>query len=490
MTTPNLPISQWSVLTVPSPNTSALLLNPGDTVTAPAGPGGSNQRIPLSALLGPVVWPSGDVTGVKDTANIIAAISSVPANGGVVTLIPTNQWYINSGQITVTRAGTYINAAGCLINALGSGDAFRMYDSVFNTPVNRGMGILGFPVIDGTATSGDSSALHIGDCIQGCAFIQAQNFSAGTQSKGLHLDNTAHWTEQFYGRVYTRNCTSHVVFDVNGGFPSYARTELSVYVDALANQDCMTVQNGAFIYDSAIGLRGNTAGSANPVTNAVLRITGQGAGGNAGTAFSVITTSRLDIGVEQTIPAAHTPQTIVFGSIPVNAILGCYGVIDFAGGGGAFSPTNFVHTNASTFIFSGPVTGDANLSGNAKGIYSFGVSGALQYSMCNLNPAGVWSPGSGDFFKLVLSQNITVTLTGQLIGGPQRKTIILSQPSGAGTFTVTWPHTATPTLAAPTVVWAGGTPPVMSTGAGATDMYELSTTDGLTWYGRATQGMS
>ena len=490
MTTPNLPTSQWPVMSLPSPNVRALLLNPNDTVTPPAGPGGSNWSATLSTLLGIKVWPSGDVTGVKDTNNIISAISSVPANGGKITLVSTGPWYVNCGQITVNRGGVYIDAAGCLINALGAGDAFRMYDSVFNTPVNRGGGILGFPVIDGAGTTGDSCALHIGDYIQGCAFIQAQNFTSGSNSIGVHLDNTAHWTEQFYGRIYTRNCTRHVVFDVNGGFPSYARTELSVYVDALANQDCMVVQNGAFIYDSAIGLRGNTVGSANPVTNAVLRITGQGAGGNAGTAFSIISTSRLDIGVEQTIPAAHTPQTIVFGSIPANAILGCYGVIDFAGGGGSFSNTNFVHTNASTFIFSGPVTGDSNLSGNAKGIYSFEVSGALQYSMCNLNPAGVWSPGSGDFFKLTLSQNVTVSLTGQLIAGPQRKTIILSQPSAGGPFTVTWPHTGAPTLAAPTVVWAGGTPPVMSPGANATDMYELSTTDGLTWYGRATQGMS
>jgi len=76
--------------------------------------------------------------------------------------------------------------------------------------------------------------------------------------------------------------------------------------------------------------------------------------------------------------------------------------------------------------------------------------------------------------------------------GPQRKTILISQPASGGTYnyTMTWPHPSSGSNSAPKILWAGGSAPTMSTGQGATDLYELTTLDGATWVGRAVQNVS
>jgi hypothetical protein len=75
-------------------------------------------------------------------------------------------------------------------------------------------------------------------------------------------------------------------------------------------------------------------------------------------------------------------------------------------------------------------------------------------------------------------------------GCSERKTVIIIQAAAGGPFTVTWPHTGSPTVSSPTVNWAGGAAPTMSAGAGAEDVYNLVTYDGATWYGQAIQNVS
>ena len=59
-----------------------------------------------------------------------------------------------------------------------------------------------------------------------------------------------------------------------------------------------------------------------------------------------------------------------------------------------------------------------------------------------------------------------------------------------GPFTVTWQHNASPSVTAPTILWAGGTAPTMTATASAVDVYKLETPDGITWYGQAIQHVS
>jgi hypothetical protein len=99
----------------------------------------------------------------------------------------------------------------------------------------------------------------------------------------------------------------------------------------------------------------------------------------------------------------------------------------------------------------------------------------------------------GDFFSYTLTGNTTISINpggAACIPAPQRKTIILKQAAAGGPYTVTWPHTGSPTISSPTVNWAGGTAPTMTATASATDVYELVTYDGATWIGSAKQNVS
>ena len=165
--------------------------------------------------VGTVLSPSGDTTGVKDAAAINAAVAALPAHGGTVTLNPSANWNIICGTVVIARSGVYVNAPGAWINAVGTGDVFRMYDQVNNWVANGayGGGITGFPVIDGTSAGAGSAAVHLGDLFQAVCEVRVQNFT-GAASIGIHFDNAHFWTEQLYGRIFADNCTQHVVFDV------------------------------------------------------------------------------------------------------------------------------------------------------------------------------------------------------------------------------------------------------------------------------------
>lgn len=97
--------------------------------------------------------------------------------------------------------------------------------------------------------------------------------------------------------------------------------------------------------------------------------------------------------------------------------------------------------------------------------------------------------GSTMNFPMTLGDVFTGTLTAattfgfiQNLPGPQVKTFIIKQDA-TGSRTLTWPKPASPTVAAPAVYWAGGTTPVVTTTANATDVFQLITADGVRWYG-------
>lgn len=309
-----------------------------------------------------LLLPSGDETGVTDAAAIALAVSQLPASGGVVRLAPTAQWYIECGQVVINASGVYIDGTGCVINAVGSGDMIDMHDtSDFGDRTLHGGGILGFPHIDGSATTGNATAFHGGDILQLALFFQAQNFTAGTTSKGAWLDNRYYWTEHAHGRIFTENCTTGVVLDVSAANTnntgSFMRCNLDLYTDQVGPTfNGVVLQNGAFIQDGEISIRGNFGTSDTVLTSAVLVINGVTPSGTAQANTSNISDSVLNIGCELDVGDTYAPYTVYFGT-DTNYVASCTGNIDF-GAGGTFTSSN----NGGQFTgFVGAVFGDSNL---------------------------------------------------------------------------------------------------------------------------------
>lgn len=328
---------------------------------------GTVKNITASALT-LTLQPSGDATGAADATAVSAAVSALPATGGVVRLAATGTWYIECGQVAITTSGIYIDAPGCYIVAVGAGDMIRMYDVNVLTNTVRGGGILGYPVVDGASTTGNSCALHAGDIFNLALFAQAQNFAAGTTSKGIWLDNQYFWAEQAYGRVFAGGNTAGVVFDVNSGTAatgahvnatgSFERCNLNLYVDqGVSTYDGVVFQNGSFVVDGQLGIYGNFGTSSSPLTSAVLRITGSTPSGITDASYSSLLNSVLNIGTElDTVTGSDAPYTVFFGASQ-NIVTGCTGNVDF----GASQPFQGSNNTGNWVGFAGVVNGDAAL---------------------------------------------------------------------------------------------------------------------------------
>lgn len=354
-------ISQLPTVSTMAADYLTVMVDPSDTSTPPAGANGSDKKVPLSQLLPGVLWPSGDATGVKDAASINAALG---AGFEYIYLSPAAAWYIECGQITINASGTWIDAPGCLIYAVGSGDMIRMYDSSsIGSRTTQGGGFIGYPIVDGTNTTGNSTPFHAGDIFRLNARYQPQNFTAGTTSKGGWIDNVYLFTEESVIDAVVTNCTENFVFDVHyTGSPSanvtgsFDRGDITVYVNQSNPAfDGVVWQNGALMIDGKLTIRGNFNSSGSSLTSCVLRVTGATPAGAALASDSNIGNSMVDVGVE-CASGSFTPQTIVFGA-GSNQISNCYGQMDFSNGA-PFASSN----NASNLLnFFGPVTGDVAL---------------------------------------------------------------------------------------------------------------------------------
>ncbi|HEY1673353.1 MAG TPA: hypothetical protein VGG50_11605 [Streptosporangiaceae bacterium] len=448
-----------------------------------------------SAAVG-LVEPSGDTSGAKDAVSIAAAVAAGQQ-------LAPGTFYLVPGALVIAQPSVpqYLRGSGIgstIIKAVAgtTGDVVRMYNPTPNTGGGSGGvfggGVLGV-TIDGTSAAAGSRGLHIGDMEGAELDVCTQNF-AGTGSIGCYIDNTIWWTEKLSGKIFIWNNTSHVVWDVTGTgagvSASHGYQDLIIQIEAETGQNGLVVQGGAKFYNGNLKVRGDfNTGS---TSNSALTVTGQAAHGVDAGSYSVIWQSRLDIQVESD-GASDFPQTINIGTASLNAdnaIIECSGIMAFTG---TWTSAN-VYGNSvdSTGVvnFDGYIIGDANLSPTNLARTS---AGPVIYSTAFGDNSGPIQTQSGDFFALTLASNLTVNLKGYFTTtqpGPQRKTLIITQAASGGPYTVTWPHTGSPTASAPTVKWAAGVAPTMSVGASAADMYELSTLDGITWVGRATQNVS
>ena len=466
---------------------------------------GVRQRSLQTAGTTPI-QPSGDTTGATDTA----AIQAVWNAGGIPELA-IGEFYItgvtaNAGAQWLYGSGTWAT----FVHQVGKGDAIRMYNPVFPvggawTGWNKWGGGVKYLTIDGSMAAPGSSGLHIGDGEFYDIDIMVQHFN-GAGSAGILLDNTVSWTEKMRLHALTIDCTTHVQMTVTNGHDSFEYNDFDLVIEALHNQVGLALANGAYLNNSRVIIRGNFNRAAPPNSGLVLSVNGQDT--RPGGYFCRITKTDLNITVEADGGGNGLPQTIWIG--PGNYIGQCYGRLVFGGLGTVWAPCNVVWARSSQNSFSGVVLGDANIS--PAGVSS---NGPVNPAWVDANSPAIYATGTlsgstgaisdqrADFFLSpsgavpVLSANITIKLGGSggagSVPAPQRKTILLKQ-ARSGTagfpFTVTWPRNPSPTTLAPTVLWAGGTAPVMTPAANAVDMYVLETLDGATWYGRAMQNMA
>jgi hypothetical protein len=465
---------------------------------------GAYTQLRGTAWLNVVTQFGADNTGAADSTTAIQnAINALSASAGGVVYLPAGTYKVTSTLTMSNLLYAYVRGDGrwaTTIKFTGTGDCLR----VFNTDTTgklTGGGLLDF-TIDGTSAGNSSAGLHYGDMRAGELRIAVQNFS-GTSSIGVHLDNQNAWTEECFGYLWLSNNTQNLVFDVSGATTataSFGYSDFGTQIVAHANQDGVVLASGALLYNSKLAVRANFAGSGSAQSNAVLRITGTVPAGHPNAAAgSKLVTSRLDIQAEcSSGGGSNAPQTIAFGTLGTNLLTGCTGILDFSMGTLAFAASNWTALgSAGSFVYSGFIAGDFNLNNATSGLGS-GRGPVLQGSVSYAKSLLATNNGNlfvdaGDFFSATLTQSITVSLNpggASTFSSAQRKTVIIKQAAAGGPFTVAWPHTGSPSTTSPTVNWAGGTPPTMSTGASAVDVYELVTYDGATWYGQAIQNVS
>jgi hypothetical protein len=467
-----------------------------DTFTPPANPGGSNKQMTIGQLLPGVVWPSGDATGAKDAAAINAAVAALPATGGTVTLAP-GQYYLVPGAVVIAMtasAPVQVQGNGAVIDTVAgtAGATLRMYGTSASSAAVRA-GVTGL-TINGNATAG-VTGLHAGD-VTGLKIDVYVNGFTGAGSIGLNLDNSVSWTEEGDVRAILNDCATAVVMQATTGYNSFGYGNYDYTILAATGQQGLQVLNGAYLYHSSVRVRGDFGSSAGVPANSVLYMGGvNSSAGPAGGDTTIMLGCRLEVQVEVSGSAAHGPVTISMDPTHYAYANGNYGILHFGIPGGIpFTPAS---VEVGQFGGNFTVNGDATFGlDNGYGAFS-PVSAPVAYAAPAVQAAGQIPTPIGDFAAFALAANTTINLAPSSFGSatagqPQRVTVKVSQPAAGGTYnyTLTWPKPGSPTTAAPAVYWAGGTAPTMSAGAGATDIYDLETFDGVRWYGRATQNVS
>ncbi len=444
--------------------------------------------------------PSGDTTGVSDAAIISNAITALPSTGGTIVMNPGN-WYLQPGALVIAMGATrpvQILGYGAFINAVsgGSGAVIRFYGTASSSAANRAA-ITGL-IIDGTNASAGTYGIHTGDLTGLKMDVIIQNFS-GSGSIGLFLDNTVSWTEESSIRAWLINCTSHAVIQASAGYNSFGYSDFDFTIfQNNPNANGVSILNGAAVYHSSLRIRGDFATSTSAVTAAVLYIGGvNSSGGPSNGDTSLLMGNRVEIQVECNGSGAYTPYTISMDNTHYAYAAANYGILDFLDNAGGVP---FTTANITEGQFRGRfvLNGDAGL-GISNSATGYGASQGVFEPVLYTAPATA-TPGQvltqlADFAQFTLTANTTINLapssqSGVTLGQPQRVTVKIQQAASGGPYTVTWPKPGSPTTAAPAVYWPGGAAPTMSTGAGAIDVYDLETTDGIHWYGVAHQAMS
>lgn len=150
--------------------------------------------------------------------------------------------------------------------------------------------------------------------------------------------------------------------------------------------------------------------------------------------------------------------------------------MSFGGGGGGSASistaTDVVLSNPATGQFLGYNTGTAKWNNTPAALPT---GGGVETVSTNSAATGAvtLNLANGNVFNVTMTGNVTFTFSGATSGKACSFGLYLSQDA-TGSRTVTWP----------TVKWAGGTAPTLTTTASATDVLVFESLDGgTTWYG-------
>lgn len=249
------------------------------------------------------------VSGNSASGNAAAIQAADPGVPAIVKLAPV-AWNIACGTVSHNGSGFYWEATGATITASGTGDLFRLYDnSSYESRTVHGGGWVGeAPFIDGTSTTGASSAFHGGDIFRLRTRIMAQNFT-GSGAHGILWDNVWAISEEMDVDAWVSNCSTLYEWTQTPGsgntfcFGSYERSTMVLgFSQVNASSPVFKFSAGVYFDGSKATVKGNATGTnAGPITTAMFYATGTSPSGSqdgTGVVSSNFAATEIDCNIE------------------------------------------------------------------------------------------------------------------------------------------------------------------------------------------------
>ncbi len=442
------------------------------------GPGGS----PLGAgILTYAPAPSGDETGVTDTAALAAAM---PARGTLV--LRAGDYF---GSLPVCGPGQGIIATGMGTTTMwmvGAGVCFRVHNAAMSTAggepefINNMPGRCGGFVIDGTHASAGAVGFQVGDI--NCARVDdliVRHFS-GAGSVGFLFKSEVAWCERtLFLNCLALNNTIGVLWDNAGtGTGSFDSSHFEIQVMANSGQHGFVMQGGIQMLQSSAKLGGGPFFSGVGNTGVLWKL-------GADNSNVVLSGMHMEFQAEIDGSEGTGHKTIEMGT---KAEYHGEGTLWLNKGGTVSFAAGNVNANGVRFTHSGAIRWDSNLGENQAG------------EALNVAGGSTWTAGApgvaegqlkigvngGDWFKATLASGANVLKLNNVYPGRARRIyLILKQPAAGEAATVDWSAPGNNIGGnAQAVEWAGGgSVPFLQTAHGAIDVIQLITDDGQHWYG-------
>jgi hypothetical protein len=339
-----------------------------------------------TSLTTTVIQPSGDATGVTDSANMNAANTAFDTanTGGRISLGP-GTFYINAVTISAqtvsgTSGGSGVSLWGTgsstIVNVVGNGIGISChrtagYAAQFGQPAQMTTSSIKYFVLDGTLTTAGGIGLDYGDGWGYDVDITAANFTAAN-TIAVNQINRVFWTEKAHVKLNLLNNLQPLILNrTSAGDHSAEYNHYELYLFMNTDAPGATMYNGVQFLGGMNGggvdieLHGNVSSlpagwnlSTNPI--ALFNFIGTDGSGDWSRTYG----ARLRWKVEQNSGVPNTgnyPYQIYLGSNN-NAIKQTSGAISYTGGN---SPAG--NANGGEFSFDGPILGDAYLSGLSTG---------------------------------------------------------------------------------------------------------------------------
>jgi hypothetical protein len=276
------------------------------------------------------IMPTGDPTGVKDTALAVAGL----ANGNSIQLLPGGTYYWKPSQV-ILEPGPILPQ-----EIWGNGAAiYNVGPAVGPTITEQSNGSVNLNVrtaihdvyIYGTLAPAGANGIQYGDVEQIYHDnVSVLQFTSGTALYGI---NNVAWTEQMHGTVFVDNCEYAFKF-IGASSNSFDRMHLVAWVSLQANQTAVQWSLGAQCTHGHFELTGNFAAGAT----------------NTGIVWQFLdttcnfTTGYIRIGVEcDGTGVGH--QTINFNN-SANTFNNCMGSLSFINTTASFSASNYPGTGS------------------------------------------------------------------------------------------------------------------------------------------------